>query len=92
MLTWDEPKRLANIAEHGFDFVGVDAIFDGPVWSYEDDREAYGEQRINLVGWLNGRLMHLTYTDTDDGGTMRAISLRKAEKHEIRRYVQAIAR
>lgn len=90
MLIWDEAKRLSNLQDHGFDFAGADAIFDGPVWSYQDDREAYGEQRINLVGWLNGRLMHLTYTD--DGAVLRAISLREAEKHEIRRYVQALAR
>jgi uncharacterized DUF497 family protein len=90
MLTWDENKRQANIANHGVDFVGCDAIFDGPVVSWEDARQAYGEQRINLLGWLHGRVMHLTYTD--DGTVMRAISLRPAEKHEVRRYVQEITR
>lgn len=90
MLIWDEPKRLANIASHGLDFAGAEAIYDGPVWSYEDTREAYGEQRINAVGWLGGQVVHLTYTD--DGETMRAISLRKAEKHEIREYLEALAR
>lgn len=90
MLTWDEGKRRANIARHGLDFTGCDAVFDGPVVSCEDDRETYGEQRVNVLGWLNGEVVHLTYTD--DGDTMRAISLRKAEKHEVRRYVQEIAR
>ncbi len=90
MFTWDNAKRRRNLKQHGFDFVGAEAIFDGPVWSYEDKREDYGEQRINLVGWLDGRLMHLTYTD--DGTSLRIISLREAEKHEIRRYLQSFTR
>jgi len=88
MLTWDENKRQANIAKHGVDFMGCDAIFDGPVLSEEDGRQAYGEQRINVLGWLHGQLMHLTYTD--DGHVMRAISLRQAEKTEVRRYVKTL--
>jgi uncharacterized DUF497 family protein len=90
MLTWDEDKRQKNIAKHGHDFVGADAIFDAPVFAYEDDRADYGEQRINVIGWLGGRMVHMTYTD--DGEQVRAISLRDAEKPEIRRYVQALAR
>jgi uncharacterized DUF497 family protein len=86
MLTWNESKRQTNIANHGVDFVGCDAIFDYPVVSWEDARQAYGEQRINVLGWLHGCIMHLTYTD--DGEVMRAISLRKAEKKEVRRYVK----
>ncbi|MDR2195371.1 MAG: BrnT family toxin [Gallionellaceae bacterium] len=84
MLTWDENKRQENIARHGVDFVGCDAIFDTPVVSWEDAREAYGEMRINVLGWLHGRIMHLTYTD--DGEIMRAISFREATPHEIKRY------
>ncbi|MDR2153642.1 MAG: BrnT family toxin [Burkholderiaceae bacterium] len=90
MLTWDEDKRQANIAKHGVDFAGCDAIFDGPVLSEEDGREAYGEQRINVLGLWHGTVMHLTYTD--DGEVLRAISLRKAEKTEVRRYVQTLLR
>jgi uncharacterized DUF497 family protein len=90
MLAWDENKRQDNIARHGVDFVGCDAIFDGPVVSWEDAREDYGEQRINLLGWLRGRVMHLTYTD--DGEVLRAISLRHAEKPEVRRYAKEITR
>jgi uncharacterized DUF497 family protein len=90
MLLWDENKRKANIADHGVDFAGCDAIFDNPVVGWEDAREVYGEQRINILGWLRGRVMQLTYTD--DGEVMRVISLRDAEKHEVRRYVQEITR
>jgi uncharacterized DUF497 family protein len=90
MITWDEAKRIENIGKHGYDFAGVDAIFDSPVIGEQDRRESYGECRINLLGWLHGRVMHLTYSD--DGEKMRAISLREATSHEVRRYVKEITR
>lgn len=43
MLTWDDTKRKANIAKHGYDFVGAEAVFDGFVLAEEDARNAYGE-------------------------------------------------
>ncbi len=61
-------------------------MFDGPVVTWEDDRETYGEQRINLLGWLNGIVVHMTYTERGDD--LQVISLRKAKKHEIRRYAK----
>ena len=27
MITWDEPKRLANLAKHGLDFADLDEAF-----------------------------------------------------------------
>ena len=84
MVTWDEAKRLTNIREHGFDFVGCEAVFDGPVTTREDDRLNYGEQRINLLGLLAGQVIRMTYTERGDG--FHVISLRKATKHETRDY------
>jgi len=53
------------------------------------DREAYGELRINLLGFLNGIVVQLTYTERGDD--LHVISLRKAEKHEIRLFAQWLA-
>jgi hypothetical protein len=90
MPTWDEPKRRRNIQRHGLDFAGCEAVFGGPVVAWEDAREAYGgEHRINLPGWLDGTIVHMTYTERGD--EPHIISLRKAEKHEIRRYAQITA-
>ena len=89
MPTWDESKRLRNIKVHGLDFVGCEAVFDAPVVTWEDAREAYGEQRINLLGWLEGIVVHMTYTERGD--EPHIVSLRKAEKHEIRRYAKETA-
>jgi uncharacterized DUF497 family protein len=90
MVTYDETKRRINLARHGLDLAKCDALFDGPVFSWEDKRMAYGEQRINVLGFLEGVVVHLTYTERD--GNMHAISLRKAEKHEIRYFAQRLSR
>ncbi len=89
MITWDESKRERNLQKHELDFLGCESIFDFPVISWDDDREAYGELRINLLGWFNDRVVHITYTERGDD--LHVISLRKAKKHEIRRYQKALS-
>jgi uncharacterized protein len=88
MVTWDESKRLRNLKMHGLDFMGCELIFDGPVVAEEDDRLVYGEQRMNVMGVLAGRVVHMTYTERGDG--LHVISLRKATKYEIRRFISHI--
>ena len=90
MVTWDEAKRQSNLREHGLDFAGCEAVFDGPVIANKDNRLAYGEQRINLIGVLAGLVVHLTYTERGDD--LHVISLRKATKHETRNYFSQIER
>ncbi|MDR3056418.1 MAG: BrnT family toxin [Zoogloeaceae bacterium] len=90
MVTYDEAKRKINLKQHGIDFVGCEAIFSSPVVSWEDDRDDYGEQRINTLGFLNGVVVHLTYTERGDD--LHIISLRKAEKHEIRFFAKQLSR
>ena len=51
---------------------------------------AYGEPRINLLGWLHRVVVHMTYTERGD--EPHIISLRKADKHEVRRFAQEITR
>ena len=89
MPTWDERKRQDNIRDHGYDFEGCERIFDGPIWVYEDRRDRYGEQRLCVVGWLHGQVMHMTYKDEDDD--FRVISLREAEKHEADKFFKKVS-
>lgn len=88
--SWDEPKRLSNIQDHGIDFAGCEVIFDGPVVTRDDDRLYYGEQRINLLGWLAGQVVFMTYTERGDD--IHVISLRKATKHETREFFTQVHR
>lgn len=50
MITWDERKRRANIGKHGIDLADTERIFDSPLLTDEDTREAYGEQRLKSLG------------------------------------------
>jgi uncharacterized protein len=90
MPTWDEAKRLSNIKDHELDFIGCEVIFDGLVFVFEDTRVKYGEQRLCAIGWLKDAVVHMTYTEREDD--FHVISLRKAEKHEIKRYIEEISR
>ena len=89
MPTWDESKRQANLRNHQLDFMGCEAIFDGPVIVLEDDGDTYGELRLNAVGWLDGIVVHMTYTEREDD--FHVISLREAKKHEIKRFIKEIS-
>jgi len=86
VTTWDEPKRLKNIEDHGLDFVSCDAIWDNFTITREDTREDYGEKRLVTFGLLEGAVVVLVYTDRRKGPHI--ISLRKAEKHETRYYFE----
>lgn len=84
MVTWDEAKRQRNIAKHGLDFIGCETILDGPVLARDDARLAYREQRINLIGFLRGSIVAMTYVERGDD--LHVISLRKATTHEIKAF------
>ena len=88
MPTWDERKRKENLRKRGYDFPGCERIFDGRVWVYEDKRLAYGELRLCAVGWLQGQIVHMTYTEREDD--FHVVSLREAEKYEVNRFFQEI--
>ncbi len=84
MITWDEDKRLKNIAKHGIDFVGAEVILDHPMLTREDDREHYGEQRLQSLALLEGRVVFVVWTERESGAHI--ISIRKAERHERKIY------
>jgi uncharacterized DUF497 family protein len=52
MITWDEPKRRHNIRKHNIDLAHLEPVFDHPMVTVEDDREAYGELRLQSLGMV----------------------------------------
>lgn len=84
---WDERKNEINIDKHGFDFADAYRIFDFPVVVELDERYDYGEDRLIGTGMLDGRVVVLVYTESNEG-TIRIISLRKALSYERKRYEQ----
>jgi uncharacterized protein len=78
---WDAAKAAANQRAHGLAFHEAISAFRDPfAVEHIDDREDYGEERVNLVGMCQGVLVHVTYTER--ANRIRIISARGAEHHE----------
>lgn len=84
MVSYDESKRASNLRKHGIDLAQCESVFDFPMLTIEDDREAYGEQRLKSLGWCSGRVVVLVWTDRAAGPHL--ISCRYGDKHETNRY------
>ncbi len=75
--TWHELKRQKR---RGLDFAEAEKVFMGPTFTFEDDREDYGEQRWVTLGLLGDRVVVIVHTETEE--EIRIISMRKANKNE----------
>ncbi|HEY1154620.1 MAG TPA: BrnT family toxin [Pseudolabrys sp.] len=84
--TFDPVKAAANRTAHGVDFAAAGAFDWETALVVEDDRRDYGERRYIALGRIRGRIHVMVFTPR--GGTVRLISLRKANDREIRRYEQ----
>ena len=81
---WDEKKRKANLAKHGIDFADLASLFDGLTISVLDSRYDYGEFRFITLGILNGIVITVAHTETEE--IIRIISARKATRYEEETY------
>jgi uncharacterized DUF497 family protein len=81
---FESTKDTANRAKHGVSLALAEVLFAGPCLSVRDDRFDYGEVREVAFGLINGRLLVCVYVDRDV--QRRVISLRKANKREVKRY------
>lgn len=79
-FTWDERKRKINLKEHGFDFVDAPRVFEGPTFTFEDDRFDYPEQRFVTLGFLGGVVVSIVHTEA--ATAIHVISFRKATRNE----------
>jgi uncharacterized protein len=61
-ITYDPVKRDRTLAERGLDFEDAAVVVDGPVFTFEDVRQDYGECRIVTVGFLAGRMTIIFWT------------------------------
>jgi uncharacterized DUF497 family protein len=88
---WDGDKAAANWRDHGvtFDQAAL-AMLDPFAIEAIDERENYGEERVNLTGMCGGTLLHVTYAER--GERIRIISARRAQRHEQDNYFRANAR
>ena len=79
-FAWDERKRRANLRKHGFDFLDTPRVFEGPTFTFEDDRFDYTEQRFVSLGFLADVAVSIVHTETP--GRIHVISFRRATRNE----------
>jgi uncharacterized DUF497 family protein len=82
---WDHQKAATNKRIHDVSFdEAVKALADPFMVEWIDDREGYGEERMNALGMCDGVILHVTYTERDE--RIRIISARRAKRHEQNNY------
>lgn len=83
-ISFDPRKNDRNIAERGLSFELVEEFEWDSALVVEDSRRDYGERRFQALGLIAGRLHALVFTPR--AGHVHVISLRKANRREIRGY------
>lgn len=83
-IDFDPAKDDANRAKHGLSLAEASQLDWRNVTFVADIRREYWEPRLQIYGDIEGRLHVLIATPRNSG--LRAISLRKANKREIRRH------
>jgi len=79
-VTYDPGKSARNEQERGLSFERARDFDFGTAKFWIDDRNDYSEIRYVALGYLEGRLHVLVFTETEDG--IRVISFRKANSRE----------
>ena len=80
-ITWDEHKRLLNIAKHGLDFALVEDGFDFAGAVYTPAKE----DRMKAIGLFEGRPCVLIFRLLGEEA-ISLVSLRIASKKERERH------
>ena len=84
-FSWDEKKRAENWNLRKVDFAEAFGIFDDPeILESPDEREAYGEERIQALGTTGGVFYFVAYTWR--GETRHIITAWKVGEDGKRRY------
>src|SRR5271155_2754723 len=86
---WDEAKNRGNLRKHGFDFAMTEEMFRGPLLVRPDTREDYGEERWIGIGAIQSRVALVAFAEPSPG-TIRIISLRRANYEERKEYEKAV--
>jgi uncharacterized DUF497 family protein len=83
--TWNENKLALNLKNHKVHFATAQHFEWESATIEPDIRKDYGESRFCAYGLIETRLHCLVFTPRND--SIRIISLRKANKREVNRYV-----
>jgi len=78
---WDDSKAADNLRNHGVSFAQAALAFRDPfAVEWIDLREAYGKERIVLLGLTGNHVLSVVYVERAE--RIRIISARRATKNE----------
>ena len=80
-IVWDEPKRQANIATHGFDLADAESFDWETAIVLPGHAGKSGRPRFRAVGWLGHELVTLVFSPLG-AEAISVISLRPASRAE----------
>lgn len=86
-IVFDPNKDAINTAKHGVSLTEANWIEWETLWALEASGADFGEVRMVGYAYIGLRLYCVVYTDRPEG--RRIISLRKANRREIRKYAEA---
>lgn len=88
LIEFDPAKDAANQAKHGVSLALADELDWEAALVWVDDRFEYGEQRIIALAPKTTTLYYVAFVER--GSVRRIISLRRANRREVKHYVQNI--
>ena len=84
---WDAEKAQKNLENHRVSFELASLVFTDPDRvTMQDTRQDYGEERLIILGQVEGRVLVVVSTERVDPLRTRIISAQKANKRERKRY------
>ncbi len=86
-IDFDPEKDASNIAKHGVSLALAAELDWEAALVWVDDRFEYGESRLIALAPRTGILYYVAFVDR--GRTRRVISLRRANRREVKHYVKA---
>lgn len=86
LYAYDSAKAAANLAKHKVSFTEAERFDWETALVAEDNRFDYGERRFVAIGLIDARAYVMVFASR--GTRVRLISLRKANRREVKRYEQ----
>lgn len=87
-IEYDPAKDNLNREKHGISLAAAARLDVDTALVIADERFAYGKARFQAVGRIDGVLCVLAFTMR--GAVLRAISLRRANAREVKRYGEKV--
>ncbi|MBP7476719.1 MAG: BrnT family toxin [Pyrinomonadaceae bacterium] len=85
-IEFDPDKDAANIEKHGVSLAFATELDWDEAFVWIDERFAYGEMRMIALAPSTQILYYVAFVDR--GSRRRIISLRKANRREVKHYVE----